>query len=45
MNGPGHTSRPPGNISHTFIALDKAIHTSRSHFPTFILGAIAIAIS
>lgn len=45
MNGPGHTSRPPRNISHTFVALDKAIHTSRSHFPTFILGTIAIAIS
>lgn len=36
-------ARPPGNTSHTFITLDKAIHTSLGHFLTFLLGAVAIA--
>lgn len=45
MSGPDHISGPPRNISHTFIALDKAIHNSLSHFLAFLLGAIAIAIS
>lgn len=43
MSDPGHSSGPPINISHTSIALNKAVHTSLSLFLTFLLGVIALS--